>query len=191
MKSVLLMLEQTSSLDDCIEELTRAMECARRNIEQMREKEDDDINLSAWTTDDEENQPDQSEVPIVPTRTSNLTILESMGFHDTKLNEKLLKRMKGNLDAVVEKLLDIVSRDIDESKLLSITERGPSTSKPSNSSAGWKMKMIRTRISFLIFVAIALKKIYGGRYRDRSGFSQIDVIFTRTEIRSRSGVDDL
>ena len=137
--SVLLMLEHTASLDDCIEELTRAMECARRNIEQMREKEDDEINLSAWSTDDEVDQPDRSEV--APTKSSNLTILESMGFHDTNLNEKLLKRMKGNIDAVVEKLLDMVSRESEESRSHSISsvERasfGASTTKPSNSSAG-------------------------------------------------------
>jgi hypothetical protein len=136
------MLEQTASLDDCIEELTRAMECARRKIEHMREKEDDDIILSAWSTDDEGDQPDRSVVAMVPTKPSNLTILESMGFHDTTLNEKLLKRMKGNIDAVIEKLLGMVSRESDESRSLSISSErastGPSssTSKPSNSSAG-------------------------------------------------------
>ena len=116
------------------------MEYARRNIEHMRENEDDEINLSAWSTDDEADQPERCEVPLVKVRSSNLTILESMGFCDVNLNEKLLKRMKGNLDAVVEKLLDMASRDIDESRSLSIssTERdsGPSTSKPSNTSAG-------------------------------------------------------
>jgi hypothetical protein len=137
------MLEHTASLDDCIEELTRAMECARRNIEQMRENEDDEINLSAWSTDDEVDQPDRSEVAMVPTKSSNLTVLESMGFHDTSLNEKLLKRMKGNLDAVVEKLLGMASRESDESRSLSLSvtaERAstrPSTSKPRNSSPGW------------------------------------------------------
>jgi hypothetical protein len=139
-------LEKTASLDDCIEELTQAMECARRNIEQLREnEEDDELNLSAWSTDDEADQPERSAVPLVPVRSSNLSILESMGFCDAKLNEKLLKRMKGNIDAVVEKLLNIASRHTDESRSLSksSTPRGsaaPSTSKPCNNAAGWNAK---------------------------------------------------
>ena len=33
-----------------------------------------------------------------------------MGFFDSDLNERLIRRMKGNLDNVVEKLLEMASR---------------------------------------------------------------------------------
>jgi hypothetical protein len=96
------------SLDECIDELTEAMESARRSLDEKKDSEEDNFSFTVWSSDEDIEVVEKLTAPSV--RPPELAILESMGFRDSDLNEKLLKRMKGNLDHVVEKLLEITSR---------------------------------------------------------------------------------
>ena len=132
--------EKKKSLEECIEELTKAMEAARRNLEGVSDNNQDEFSFAVWSSEDEADMENQvSELARPP----ELETLASMGFRDTDLNERLLKRMKGNLDNVVEKLLEMASKKksgaVDSQRSPSIAKGGFSSwgrVSPSKASQG-------------------------------------------------------